>query len=78
MSVTTIEADGIVFTRQGEVAFERSAVGEPGRGQLLVKAARTLISIGTELTCRSGRYEPGSHWDGSCLAISADPVTWTL
>lgn len=64
MSVTTIEAKGIVFTRQGEVAFERSTVGEPGRGQLLVKAARTLISTGTELTCLSGRYEPGSHWDG--------------
>src|SRR2546425_7513468 len=64
MSVTTIEAKGIVFTRQGEVAFARSTVGEPGRGQLLVKAVRTLISTGTELTCLSGRYEPGSHWDG--------------
>ncbi len=50
--------------RKGEVAYVRSPVAEPGAGQLLVQAARTLISTGTELTCLSGRYEPGSHWDG--------------
>src|SRR3989442_14139733 len=50
--------------RKGEVAYVRRPVAEPGPGQLLVQAARTLISTGTELTCLSGRYEPGSHWDG--------------
>jgi 2-desacetyl-2-hydroxyethyl bacteriochlorophyllide A dehydrogenase len=64
MSVTKTEADAIVFTRQGEVAFQRAPVLEPGAGELLVRAVRTLISTGTELTCLSGRYEPGSHWDG--------------
>ncbi|HEX2646436.1 MAG TPA: zinc-binding dehydrogenase, partial [Candidatus Dormibacteraeota bacterium] len=58
------ETDAIVFVRKGEVANERTTVADPGRGELLVKAARTLISTGTELTCLSGRYEPGSHWDG--------------
>lgn len=64
MSVTRSEAKGIVFLRQGEVGYVRSPVAEPRRGQLRVRAARTLISTGTELTCLSGRYEPGSHWDG--------------
>ena len=59
-----MQADGILFIRQGEVAYVRNAVAEPGPGQLLVRTARTLISTGTELTCLSGRYEPGSHWDG--------------
>lgn len=58
------ESDGIVFIRQGEVEFGRTAVAEPGSGELLVRASRTLISTGTELTCLTGRYEPGSHWDG--------------
>ena len=58
------ESDGIVFIRQGEVEFGPSLVAEPGAGQLLVRASRTLISTGTELTCLTGRYEPGSHWDG--------------
>jgi len=64
MSVTKTQAAGIVFSRQGEVELDRTAVPKPGQGQLLVKATRTLISTGTELTCLSGRYEPGSHWDG--------------
>jgi len=64
LSAPKTEADGIVFMRKGEVAYVRSPVAEPGAGQLLVQAARTLISTGTELTCLSGRYEPGSHWDG--------------
>ena len=58
------EADGIVFVRQGEVACVRSPVSRPGPGELLVRASRSLISTGTELTCLTGRYEPGSHWDG--------------
>jgi 2-desacetyl-2-hydroxyethyl bacteriochlorophyllide A dehydrogenase len=62
--VPNSEADTIVFSRQREVQLSRTRVGEPSRGQLLVRAARTLISTGTELTCLSGRYEPGSHWDG--------------
>lgn len=64
MSALPAEAGGIVFPRQGEVAFVRSSLPPPGPGQLLVEATRTLISTGTELTCLSGRYEPGSHWDG--------------
>lgn len=64
LSATTTEASGILFVRKDEVAYVRNPVGEPGPGQLLVRATRTLISIGTELTCLSGRYEPGSHWDG--------------
>ncbi len=64
MSVPRTEADCIIFSRQGEVQFARSPVAEPGRSQLLVQATRTLVSTGTELTCLSGRYEAGSHWEG--------------
>ena len=53
-----------MFVQKGEVAYRHTPVPDPGPGQLLVRAARTLISTGTELTCLSGRYEPGSHWDG--------------
>jgi 2-desacetyl-2-hydroxyethyl bacteriochlorophyllide A dehydrogenase len=44
------------------VALEEYAVGEPGPGQLLLKAEQTLISTGTELTGLSGEFPPGSAW----------------
>lgn len=64
MSQPKTETSGIVFVRQGQVDFVRTTVSDPAPKEVLVRAARTLISTGTELTCLSGRYEPGSHWDG--------------
>jgi len=35
---------------------------EPGRGQVLLRCNRTLISTGTELTCLQSNFEGGTNW----------------
>ena len=37
-------------------------VAPPGPGQILCQAERSLISIGTELTCLRGVFDPGTNW----------------
>jgi threonine dehydrogenase-like Zn-dependent dehydrogenase len=41
----------------------KEAVRDPGPGEVLLKARKTLISTGTESICLSRLFEPGSHWD---------------
>lgn len=53
---------GVVFPSPGEVVFEDVPVKEPGPGEVLLRARRTLISTGTELTILSGNYSPESAW----------------
>ncbi|MBI3974551.1 MAG: zinc-binding dehydrogenase [Chloroflexi bacterium] len=52
----------VVFAAPRQVALEEYEVGEPGPGQVLVKAEKTLISTGTELTGLSGEFSAGSAW----------------
>lgn len=55
--------DTVVFVDSNEVALEERPVPEPGEGQVLVEAERSLISTGTELTQLSGDVPEGSVWD---------------
>ena len=53
----------IVFTGKNQVEFIKEPVRNPGSGEVLLKARKTLISTGTEGICLSRLFEPGSHWD---------------
>ncbi|MFB6141163.1 MAG: zinc-binding dehydrogenase [Halosimplex sp.] len=55
--------DTVVFADANEVTVEERPVPEPGAGQVLVEAERSLISTGTELTQLSGDVPEGSVWD---------------
>ncbi|MCL6650087.1 MAG: alcohol dehydrogenase catalytic domain-containing protein [Chloroflexi bacterium] len=58
----TMETEGVIFLRPGEVELETVEVGEPSEGQVRVATEVTLISTGTELTALSGEFPPGSVW----------------
>ena len=53
----------IVFTGKDQVEFVKEAVRDPGPGEVMLNARKTLISTGTEGICLSRLFEPGSHWD---------------
>lgn len=52
----------VMFPAPRQVVLEEYEVGEPGPGQVLLKAEKTLISTGTELTGLSGEFPSGSAW----------------
>lgn len=52
----------IVFPEPGRVEVHEEDVGPPGPGQILCAAQSTLVSIGTELSCLRGIFEPGTNW----------------
>src|SRR5260370_21464683 len=53
----------IIFTGKDQVEFVKEPVRDPGSGEVMLKARKTLISTGTEGICLSRLFEPGSHWD---------------
>ncbi len=53
----------IYFTGKEQVELKSEDVREPGPGEILIRSRRSLISTGTELTCYSRRFDPGTHWD---------------
>ena len=53
----------IVFIGKDQVKFVKEPVRDPGSGEVMLKARKTLISTGTEGICLSRLFEPGSHWD---------------
>ncbi|MBN1808002.1 MAG: zinc-binding dehydrogenase [Planctomycetes bacterium] len=52
----------VVFNGPGKVSLEETEIPRPGRGEVLVRNLRTLISTGTELTILSGEFPAGSEW----------------
>lgn len=53
----------IVFPQAGEVAVREEEISDPGEGQVLCRAERSLISIGTESYCLRGIFDPGTNWE---------------
>jgi len=54
----------IVFTGANQLEVRPlPAPQPPGPGEIAVAAHRSLISTGTECTCLSRRFAPGSSWD---------------
>ena len=52
----------VIFTGPKCVTMKNRPVPKPGKGQMLLRASRTLISTGTELTILNGEFPPKSVW----------------
>src|SRR5512136_1140706 len=52
----------VVVTAPRAVSLEPAEVASPGPGEVLIRAERTLISTGTELTAITGDFPPNSAW----------------
>ena len=59
---TAMLSHTIVFSGKDQVEFVKEPVRDPGSGEVLLRARKTLISTGTESICLSRLFEPGSHW----------------
>lgn len=53
----------IVFPAARSIAVELQAVPELGPGQVLCRARKSLLSIGTETFCLKGECDPGTYWE---------------
>lgn len=52
----------IVFPDKEQVAVWEEEISPPGQGEVLCRAEKSLISIGTELNCLRGIADPGTNW----------------
>lgn len=52
----------VVFPKERAVDVWEDEVDVPGEGEILCLAERSLISIGTELHCLNGVFDPGTNW----------------
>ena len=58
-----MQSRNLVFVGKDQVEVSVEEVREPGPGEVLIKATKTLISTGTEGIALGRLFEPGSHWD---------------
>jgi 2-desacetyl-2-hydroxyethyl bacteriochlorophyllide A dehydrogenase len=54
----------IVFTAPNRVEMQTQPMRALRPGEVLCGAERSLISIGTEMLCLRGEFEPGTNWAG--------------
>lgn len=52
----------IVFPKPLEIALEEEEITPPEPGEILCAAEKSLVSIGTELSCLRGEADPGTNW----------------
>jgi 2-desacetyl-2-hydroxyethyl bacteriochlorophyllide A dehydrogenase len=52
----------VVFPDKQQVQIGQEEIAAPGPGEILCKAEKSLISIGTELHCLRGEFDPGTNW----------------
>lgn len=52
----------IVYPDAEQVAVWEEDIDPPGESEILCKAEKSLISIGTELNCLRGISDPGTNW----------------
>lgn len=57
-----MQAHAILFTGAGKVELAETTIPAPGLGEVIVQAAYTSISPGTELRCLSGQQPGGADW----------------
>jgi 2-desacetyl-2-hydroxyethyl bacteriochlorophyllide A dehydrogenase len=53
----------VVFTGKNQVDVRPEPQADPGPGEVLVQATKTLISSGTEGIVLGRLFAPGTHWD---------------
>jgi threonine dehydrogenase-like Zn-dependent dehydrogenase len=54
----------VVFPEPGKVEVREETIAPPGPGEILCEAQKSLISIGTEMHCLRGVFDPGTNWAG--------------
>ncbi len=52
----------IVFPEPGKVEVREESATPPAPGEILCQARKSLISIGTEMHCLRGVFDPGTNW----------------
>jgi len=52
----------VVFTGPEKVEAREETVDDPGPGEVLCRAEKSLVSIGTETHCLRGVFDPGTNW----------------
>ena len=58
-----MKSRNIVFSRPAEVEVREEEITQPGPGEVLCRAALSLVSLGTEGHCLRGIYDPGTYWE---------------
>ncbi|MBP1999952.1 2-desacetyl-2-hydroxyethyl bacteriochlorophyllide A dehydrogenase [Paenibacillus shirakamiensis] len=58
----TITSLNCVFQEPDRIELIEECVPDPGAGQILCAAQKSLISTGTELACLKGRFDEGTVW----------------
>ncbi len=53
----------IVFPEKGNVSVEQESLAPHKRGEILCAAESSLVSIGTEMSCLRGVFDPGTNWE---------------
>jgi len=56
-------ARSLQFPRPGEIEVVSTDVAAPGNGELRCAAEVSLVSVGTELTCLRGEFDPRTFWE---------------
>ncbi|MGC8878925.1 MAG: zinc-dependent alcohol dehydrogenase [Anaerolineae bacterium] len=57
-----MQSSYLVFPEPNKVDVWQEEVTPPGPGEVLCAAQKSLISIGTELYCLRGIFDPGTNW----------------
>lgn len=52
----------IVYPDKQQVAVWEEEIAPPKEGEIQCKALKSLISIGTEMNCLRGEFQPGTNW----------------
>jgi threonine dehydrogenase-like Zn-dependent dehydrogenase len=53
----------LVFPEAGKVDVREEDISSPGKGEVLCQAEKSLVSIGTEMSCLRGLFDPGTNWE---------------
>lgn len=53
----------VVFPEANQIEVREEPFTPPGSGEVLCRAQKSLISIGTETLCLRGVFDPGTNWE---------------
>jgi 2-desacetyl-2-hydroxyethyl bacteriochlorophyllide A dehydrogenase len=57
-----VKSKYVVFPDAKQVDVWEEEISDPGPGEVLCQAEKSLISIGTELSCLNGVFDEGTNW----------------
>src|SRR5258707_1857675 len=59
---TNIASKYVIFPEKQKVEVREERPTPPGPEEILCEAQKSLISIGTEMYCLRGEFDPGTNW----------------